>query len=95
MLAYARYQKRVHFNIRSEAFYCTEEAHIQKFGQVIRLLRSLEQEGLCKLINPSPIFFEKGTAHALHNGKIRYRDDGHPSVDGSKQLGELILRSIQ
>lgn len=95
ILTYARYLKRTQAANNAPAFVCTETEYLERYEKALGILRTMEAEGLCKLINPSPLFFKNGEARAIENGIILFRDNNHITPAGSAMIGELLMQQVK
>lgn len=58
----------------------------KKMGSICELLRKLEQEGLCTLLNPLPVMFSGDSFHPIENGRLIVWDHDHMTVYGACRL---------
>lgn len=58
----------------------------KKMGSICKLLRALEQEGLCTLLDPLPVLFSGDSFHPIEHGRLIVWDHDHMTVYGACKL---------
>ncbi len=86
-------------DILRDEYSCTQEAHQKRWGSMIDIVQSFEQEGLCHLIDPTPALLRDHSYYAIYKDEIIFFDSNHitakTSRDIAKHLEQTLLQHLR
>lgn len=74
---------------------CTPERHRERHAGVYAVLEKMEQEGLCKVVDPLKGLAPGEVFHSVRGNTVLMRDDNHMNPGMSIDMGMLILPQLR
>ncbi len=73
----------------------SREEYYEEQKHVLPILKSLEQEGICTLLNLETYIPEQYPLNLYNNGKLLYTDSLHMSVEGAQKLFHFLTPQLR
>lgn len=96
MFKIARYLRHIHWaeNMLKDEYSCTQEEFEKRWGAMIKIVKDMEREGLCHIVNPSPILLKDDTYYAIFQNEIIFFDSNHISANTSRKIAKYLEPAI-
>ena len=74
---------------------CTRESMRERNKEMYPMLRKMEEDGLCAIVDPSEGLPEEGAFEIYRNGVFLMKDDNHLTPEGSVYLFERLRPQLE
>lgn len=71
------------------------EQYCRQNGRIRKILRKLQDDGLCRIIDPAPVLFKNDVFDPFDGDEIILYDPGHMTVYGATKLLEALKKPLQ